>query len=111
MYTETIGSSNGNVTLGDITSTGNRVYQVGICTIDVVGTGAAPDVNIYGKIVESSDDDVDSNWFLLNSWTVDSTNATSTQFEIDMMPSFALEITGNTNNRNIQVTIGYNHKP
>lgn len=109
MYVEIVATANNNLTLGDQVSTGNRDYQVGTCNIELYGTQNTenPTITVYGKLIQSDDESVDSGWVELASWTP-TAQSDASGFPIDILPSMSCSITGNaTDTKNVQVTIGH----
>ena len=111
MYVETVLTTNGNVAVGDSVSTASRDYQKGTCTIEVaagVSNTENPVITVYGKLIQSDDDSVDSGWAALASWSTTGTNDVS-GFPVDILPNMSASVTTNgTDQKNIKVTIGYN---
>ena len=111
MYVETVGTTTETtVAAGAQVNTASRDYQKGIYSIEVAGTtGTNPTVKIYGKLIKSDDESVDSGWVeLLEQATI--TGDSVVGGTLDIFPYMSFSVANNDGARNIQVTIAYNHK-
>ena len=109
MYAEQVAWTNTNIAVGDQINTASRDYQKGIATVEVEGTGANPTVTLYGKLIKSDVVATDSGWVELAVWTADAANYVAGA-NVDIYPYLSCKVTGNTDNRNILVVVGYNSR-
>ena len=90
-------------------STASRDYQKGLYSIERAGGTSNPVVKIYGKLVKSDDDALDSGWVELVSKTHSGGGDEVSGGQIDIYPHMTATVTSNTDAA-VLVTIGYNHK-
>ena len=83
--------------------------QSGLYTIEVgAGTGT-PTITLYGKLISSSDPEVDSGWIEL-AQSASTTPGTISGGSVNMYPYMSAAVTGNSGAVDIQVTIAYSNR-
>lgn len=108
MLNKTIYNSNTSDADGDVHEISTKETVVGLCTVEVVGTGAnKPTVSIKGKLFKSDDASVDSGWVDIVTFTdIDDNDVVGRS--IGIFTYMKAVISGNADSKNIQVSIGYN---
>ena len=108
MLNRTIYNANTSDADGDVVEVSTKETVVGLCTVEVVGTGAnKPTVSIKGKLFNSDDVSVDSGWVDIVTFTDIDDNAVVGR-SIGIFTFMKAVVSGNTDSKNIQVSIGYN---
>ena len=80
---------------------------IAVCTCEVVGTGSnKPTVTVQGKLFASTDATVDSGWVDIVTFSnIDDDSVVGRA--IGMFTFLRVVVSGNTDNKNIQVSVGY----
>lgn len=110
MITETVlYTSETTVAVGDTVNSSTKDVQSGLYTIEVgAGTGT-PTITLYGKLISSSDPEVDSGWIEL-AQSASTTPGTISGGSVNMYPYMSAAVTGNSGAVDIQVTIAYSNR-
>jgi hypothetical protein len=109
MLQATIYNSNANDNTGNTSFISTKTTVIGLCTVEVVGTGteATPTVTVQGKLVNSDDAAVDTGWVDIVTFTNIDINTTVGK-AIGVFTFLRAKVSNNGDNANVTVCIGYN---